>query len=370
MKTTFLTIMIAIFSGVLMAQKSNLIFFAENGEKFTVVMNGLRYNEVPATNVKLTDLTAPAVYKVKVLFEDVMLGEVTKTINLEPFVEYTFNIRPKKETAIGKGLNKAGNQIARDFGGKDSSEIKKKPEEKIEYVMRFVSETPLAMPMAAQPVMQSPPPAVVYAPAPATTTTVVTPAPGSVTQTTRTTTTTTQPAGAVVGTGMNVSVNDPDLGVNFNMNVGVPVGTVVTTGGTVQQTTTTTYSSGGAPAPVVVQQAQPTHYMMPGYTGAIGCPWPMDQNAFNGALATINGQSFEDNKLQIAQQVFTSNCMTTAQVSQIMGLFSFEDSKLEFAKFAYGRTYDLSNYFMVNNAFTFSSSVDELNAFIQSQPRR
>jgi hypothetical protein len=32
--------------------------------------------------------------------------------------------------------------------------------------------------------------------------------------------------------------------------------------------------------------------MMPGYTGAIGCPWPMDQNAFNGALATINGQSF------------------------------------------------------------------------------
>jgi hypothetical protein len=62
--------------------------------------------------------------------------------------------------------------------------------------------------------------------------------------------------------------------------------------------------------------------------------------------------------------------MTTAQVSQIMALFSFEDSKLDFAKFAYGRTYDLSNYFMVNNAFTFSSSVDELNDFIQSQPRR
>jgi hypothetical protein len=93
------------------------------------------------------------------------------------------------------------------------------------------------MPMAQQPVMQSPPPAVVYAPAPTTTTTVV--APGTVTQTTRTTTTTSQPTGAVMGTGMNVSVNDPDMGVNFNMNVGIPVGTVVTTGGTVQQTTTT-----------------------------------------------------------------------------------------------------------------------------------
>jgi hypothetical protein len=356
MKTTFLTIMIALFSGMLNAQKSNLIFFAENGEKFTVVMNGLRYNEVPATNVKLTDLTAPSVYKVKVLFEDESLGELSKTINLEPFVEYTYNIRPKRETALGK----ASDQVAREL------EVKGKSPEKVEYVMRYVSETPLAM---AQPMATTPPPAVVYAPAP-TTTTIVTPAPGTVTQTTRTTTTTSQPVGTVVGTGMNVSVNDPEMGVNFNMNLGMPVGTVVTTGGTVQQTTTTTYSSSGTPAPVVVQQTQPSHYMMPGYTGAIGCPWPMDQSAFSGALATINGQSFEDNKLQIAQQVFTSNCMTTAQVSQIMGLFSFEDSKLEFAKFAYGRTYDLSNYFMVNNAFTFSSSVDELNSFIQSQPRR
>ena len=46
----------------LIAQNSNLIFFAENGEKFTVVMNGLKYNEAPATNVKLTDL-APVITK-------------------------------------------------------------------------------------------------------------------------------------------------------------------------------------------------------------------------------------------------------------------------------------------------------------------
>lgn len=109
---------------------------------------------------------------------------------------------------------------------------------------------------------------------------------------------------------------------------------------------------------------------MPGYNGPIGCPWPMDQSTFGAAMGTIQKQSFEDSKLKIAQQVFSSNCLTTAQVTQIMGLFSFEDSKLEFAKFAYGRTYDLGNYFMVNNAFTFSSSVDELNEFIAAQPRR
>lgn len=366
MKKTLHTLVLALFALSLNAQKSNLIFFAENGEKFTIVMNGLRYNEVPATNVKLTDLTAPSTYKVKAIFEDPTLGEVSKTIPLEPNVEYTFNIRPKKETAVGKGLNKAGNQIARDFGGRDSADIKKKEEEKDKYVMRFVSETPLGMPVMQQTYTQQPVQPM-YTPAPTTTTTVVT-QPGTVTQTTQTTTTTVGTPGTVVapGAGMNVSVNDPDLGVNFNMNVGIPVGAVVTTGGTVQQTTTTTTTG----APIVQQQTTTAHYMMPGYNGAIGCPWPMDQGTFSNALNTINGQSFEDNKLQIAQQVFTSNCMTVAQVTQIMGLFSFEDSKLDFAKFAYGRTFDLSNYFMVNNAFTFSSSVDELNAFINSQPRR
>ena len=53
-----------------------------------------------------------------------------------------------------------------------------------------------------------------------------------------------------------------------------------------------------------------------------------------------------------------------------MKLFSFEDSRLDFAKFAYGHTYDLGNYYQINSAFTFSSSVDELNDFIATQPRR
>jgi hypothetical protein len=361
MKQTILLALLALITGATSAQKSNLIFFAENGEKFTVIMNGLRYNEVPATNVKLTDLTAPATYKVKVLFEDASLGEVTKTIPLDPFKEYTFNIRPKKETAVGGAFKKAGNQVARDLGGRDSSDIKKKEEDKEKYVMRFISETPLMVPMQ-QTTVVAPPPQPVYTPVP--------PA-GTVTQTTRTTTTTTAVPATTTTTvvapaaGMNVSVNDPDLGVNFNMNVGVPVGGVVTTGGTVQQTTTVTTT--GTPMPV---QQQPAHFVMPGYNGPIGCPWPMDQGTFNNALNTINNQAFEENKLQVAQQVFTSNCMTSAQVTQILGLFSFEDSKLDFAKFAYGRTFDLGNYFMVNNAFTFSSSVDELNAFIASQPRR
>jgi hypothetical protein len=357
MKHPFLLVILCVFAFNVSAQKSNLIFFAENGERFTIVMNGLRYNETPQTNVKLTDLT-PANYKVKAIFEDPGLGVVSKTIFLDNFMEYTFNIRPKKQTDVGKTLKRMGNQVARDLNMKDSSEVYNTDPKEM-YVMRLTSQTELVIPVQLYQSVQQYPPAqqqvVVQQPT-------YTSAPTGTVQ--QTTTTTVQTNGMPVQTnvvapvgGINMSVNDPDMGVNFNMSVGVPMGgTVVTSGGTVQQTTTTTtYGTPIQQQPVVIQQQQ---YEMPGYNGPIGCPHPMDQNAFGTALNTINGQSFEDNKLQLAKQVFASNCMTSSQVGQIMRLF------------AYGHTYDLGNYFQINNAFTFSSSVDELNDFIASQPRR
>ena len=357
-KLIFTLLTLLSFAGI-NAQNSNLVFFAEEGERFTIVMNGLRYNETPQTNVKLTDL-APAVYKVKAIFEDPALGQVTKTIPMEPGVEYTFNIRLKKKTEVGQAMKRAGRQVQRDMNMIDSSEVDAPQPET--YVMRFVSETPLFVAAPPQPVYNS-------APAP-TAVVVQTPPPaGTVTQTTTVRTTGTPTSTVVAPAGVNMSVNDPDLGVNFNMSVGVPMGTVVSSGGTVQQTTTTTTYGSSSPVVVPVQQQQQV-YVMPGYNGPVGCPWPMDQSTFSSAQSTINGQTFEQNKLQVAQQVLGSNCMTSAQVSQIMQSFDFEDTKLKFAKFAYGRTFDIGNYFVVNNAFDFSSSVDELNAYIASQPRR
>jgi len=45
-------------------------------------------------------------------------------------------------------------------------------------------------------------------------------------------------------------------------------------------------------------------------------------------------------------------------------LFSFEDDKLEFAKYAYGFVYDPENYYQVYDVFDFSSSVDSLKKYI------
>ncbi len=59
-----------------------------------------------------------------------------------------------------------------------------------------------------------------------------------------------------------------------------------------------------------------------------------------------------------------SNCLLCSQVKQIMNLLDFENNKLELAKWAYGHTYDIGNYYMLNDAFDFESTIEELSSYI------
>ncbi len=92
----------------------------------------------------------------------------------------------------------------------------------------------------------------------------------------------------------------------------------------------------------------------------------MSDNAFCALKTTVANTSFDSNKLLIAKQAIASNYLTAFQVSELADLMTFESNKLEFAKCAYKYTVDKNNYFVVNNVFTFSSSVYELNKYISS----
>ncbi|MBI3510080.1 MAG: DUF4476 domain-containing protein [Bacteroidetes bacterium] len=105
-----------------------------------------------------------------------------------------------------------------------------------------------------------------------------------------------------------------------------------------------------------------------GYNGWNNYPgnYGMNQQQFDALKATVSAQSFDETKLTIAEQVVASNNISSAQAEELAKLFSFESTKLAFAEYAYGRTADRGNYYLVNNAFTFSSSIDELAAYINS----
>ena len=147
----------------------------------------------------------------------------------------------------------------------------------------------------------------------------------------------------------DIDVNMGGMGIDMNVNVRETYTETHTT-------TTTTTTSGGE-----------DHYVMNGYNGAIGCPWPMDDNQFSDALSSVSSKSFDDDKVTVAKQITGSNCLTAEQVKRMMGELDFEDSKLEYAKFAYDKTFDIGNYYKLNDVFDFSSSIDELNEYINGQ---
>jgi len=95
----------------------------------------------------------------------------------------------------------------------------------------------------------------------------------------------------------------------------------------------------------------------------------MSPDAFAAALGSINSRSFEDSRLTLARQVIDSNWLTSAQVRELMSAFSFEQSRMAVAKAGWHRVVDPERYFMVNDGFSFDSSVRELDHYMRSAPR-
>ncbi len=287
-----------------------LTIFSENGEKFYIILNGLRQNNVAQTNVRVDGLTQPN-YTAKIIFEDKSLPEISRNYlaiadQNNVMMDVTYKIKHDKS-----GMPKLG-----------------------------------MMPTSFVPYQQQAAPAPdVYVvhygtpdPAPASTT---------VSQTTTTTTT------AVPNTGVNVNVN----GLNMGVTITDPNATTVQT--TTTRTTTTTTST------QPVTQEQPV-YSHPEHRGCRDA-YPMQHGDFESAINTIKGQGFDETKLSTAKQIAESNCLSAGQIAEICKTFGFEDTKLTFAKFAYHHCTEPQNYFKINNVFGFSSSVDELNTYIESK---
>lgn len=100
-------------------------------------------------------------------------------------------------------------------------------------------------------------------------------------------------------------------------------------------------------------------------------PMPMDSRSFGDAKQSIASSSFEDTKLSTAKTILSTanNFMSTGQIMEICQLFSFENTKVNFAKFAYGRCSDPQNYFKVGSVFSFDANRKALNDFITNGGR-
>jgi hypothetical protein len=343
-----LSVAITLFLSTLgsMAQTSDIVVFSDMGDKFTLMVDGAEINATPASRVVATGIRneTPSLL---VRFADATKAPIKQNGWFPMGKEYTVVIT----------TNKKGQTILRPSGEAEpgtaarTEPVKTKP-------VSFVEDAPTTPSTGDEDI--------------------------AVTMGGRTvTSTTTVVEESVAGDddtpgaeNLNMSMGLNGMGVNMNVNVnGTGTGTSTSSGTTAKTTTTTTtvvsqtttgssFGTTTTKPPVAKEEAV---YHMPGYNGPVGCPFPMSTSEFQEARTSIAGKSFEDTRMTLVKQIGGERCFTVEQVKGLMGLFSFEDNKLDLAKFAYDHTYDIGNYYKVNDVFSFESSTEELNEYIKSR---
>lgn len=326
----FCVLLLTIFSGLGAAAQwrptGNLTIFSEDGLPFYLILNGERYNDVPQTNIRIEELPNPY-YNCKVIFQDRSLPEISKS---------AINIAD-----VNNVMQDVTYRIKRDNKGRN--------------VLRFYSFVP------AQQNMVRPANCAVYrfgAP------NVLLAGPGFVA------------SGGRGGTNVNVNVGGTSISVN------TPGGGRVSSNSSYSDARDYAYQdevryndNRGQYDNGRYNDARynDSRYRDSrdngdryGNSGRGGCRMAMNAADFNEARNSVASSSFDETRLSTAKQIISANCMTAAQIATMLNVFSFEASKLDFAKYAYPFCVDKNNYFKLNNVFSFESSKTELNNYVQS----
>ena len=318
----------------------NAVIYSEAGEKFTLFLNGEVMNSAPQSNVKLQNLTSEF-YQARVDFQDATLADFSNNnFALHPGMEVTYQVKKNK-----KG----------------------------EYVLRFYTENDIS----SSATMNSPSnndvkDFAVADDAPANATQAANNTGTAIGGNSNTTTTTT-----ITGTnskpnnsgslGMNINVDGLNMGMNVNVNEGSNAGN-----GNVGMNINVDGMNMGINMTVPVHTTRPSEPSpnQPSnatISGNGNCTRSMDAASFGKAKQTIESKGFDDTKLSTAKQVAKANCLTTDQILEIMEIFGFEESRLEFAKYTYDYCFDQNNYYNISQGFSFDSSTEELNEYIETK---
>ena len=334
---------LSLFSGLLFlslvtfGQRVNLVIFSEDGDKFYAFVNGIKQNTNAESNVKVTDVTPNISLRIE--FEDKALPNLKQNMALEPGYEHTAKIK-------------------RDL--------------KKQLKLRYFGQVPL------DGATTSGVPTVAYHTADDanagnynTSTTTnnnnnnnnVNNTSGNYTTTSTTTQINTNTSSNPNGAAVNVSFD----GVNMNL------GTVTDSNyGIVTQssTTVTTTSSSSGNSSTINNNGNHHHHSTPTDAGTVnnnvGCRSAMAPANFESMKKSVESKPFSDTKMSTAKVATKSNCMSAAQIKEICKLFSMDDDKLTYAKFAYDYCIDKSNYYQVSEVFSFSSTTDEMNKFLEA----
>jgi hypothetical protein len=93
---------------------------------------------------------------------------------------------------------------------------------------------------------------------------------------------------------------------------------------------------------------------------------PVSETDLEAMLKTLRAEPFEDTRLTMAKQMLqvSRRNFLSRQALQMVKCFRFEENRLTVAKLAFDAVLDPENYFVVNEAFSFAQTRQELADYI------
>lgn len=323
---------LSILSGLLFlslvafSQKVNLVVFSEDGYKFYAFVNGIKQNDVAESNVKITGVTPNISLRVE--FEDKALPQLKQNMALEAGFEHTA-------------------KITRDM--------------KKQLKLRYFGQ------VALNDASSGNVPTVAYHTAENTNTTNYNTSTSDNGNASYTTTSTTQVNTNTAANPNGAAVNINIDGMSMNMNVsGMDMnGTTTTYSSSSTTVTSSSSSSNSSPKHNNNHQQATVGESQNVSVGSTACKAAMTTASFDKMKQSVEAKPFSDTKMSTAKVATKNNCISVSQIKEICKLFSMDDDKLTYAKFAYDYCVDKGNYYLVSDVFSFSGTTDELNKFIE-----
>jgi len=103
--------------------------------------------------------------------------------------------------------------------------------------------------------------------------------------------------------------------------------------------------------------------------GSVGYNRTMSPQDVEELVAAMHRQSFDKDRLPMARLALSETAIRSEDLVRLMKELSFEDSRMELAKYGAARVADRQNLYRLNDGFTFSASAREFQEYLGQQQR-
>lgn len=99
----------------------------------------------------------------------------------------------------------------------------------------------------------------------------------------------------------------------------------------------------------------------------LNCTTTMPDADFQEALAQLKSASMDRSFTKVASNIMNNNCVSLNQAKNIIACASFDDDKLQLAQIVYTNCTEKNKYYLLNDQFTFPSTKEKFNSFLLSK---